>query len=67
MAELDAKHRNALPSKDFGEPDKRAYPMPDRKHAANAKARAEQMEEKGKLSHAEKEKIDHKADRILKQ
>jgi hypothetical protein len=39
---------------EFGEPAKRAYPMPDKTHAANAKARATQMLKKGKLSESEK-------------
>tara|TARA_R110000868_G_C10972576_1_gene770485 strand:+ start:23130 stop:23276 length:147 start_codon:yes stop_codon:yes gene_type:complete len=39
--------------------------MPDKAHAANAKARATQMENKGKLSAGSKAKIDAKANRIL--
>jgi len=39
MATLSSKARNSLPKKDFGEPGKRAYPMPDKQHAANAKAK----------------------------
>jgi hypothetical protein len=39
--------------------------MPDRAHAANAKARATQMVNKGNLSESSKEKIDAKANRIL--
>ena len=66
MAKLAAKSRAALPKKDFGEPGSRKYPMPDRAHAANAKARASEMEHKGKLSAGEKSKIDAKADRVLK-
>ena len=66
MAELNAGRRNALPKSDFGEPGKRAYPMPDKSHAANAKARAAQMAKKGKLSRSEEKKIDAKANRILK-
>ena len=66
MAELDADRRNSLPKSDFGEPGKRAYPMPDKSHAANAKARAAQMAKKGKLSRSEEKKIDAKANRILK-
>jgi len=66
MAELNADRRNSLPKSDFGEPGKRAYPMPDKSHAANAKARAAQMEKKGKLSKSEEKKIDTKANRILK-
>ena len=40
MAELKAKSRNKLPKSDFAEPDKRAYPIEDKAHARNAKARA---------------------------
>ena len=39
--------------------------MPDRAHAANAKARATQMENKGKLSESSKATIFAKANRIL--
>lgn len=66
MAELDAERRKSLPKSEFGEPGKRAYPMPDKSHAANAKARAAQMVKKGKLSKSEEKKIDAKANRILK-
>lgn len=66
MAKLTTKARKALPKKTFGEPGERKYPMPDKAHAANAKARATQMEKKGKLSEGEKEKIDAKANKVLK-
>lgn len=65
MAKLKAKARKALPSSEFGEPGKRKYPMPDRSHAANAKARATQMVAKGKLSAGEAAKIRAKANRML--
>jgi len=65
MAKLDSKERNSLAKSSFGEPAKRKYPMPDKFHAANAKARASEMEHKGKLSSSEKTKIDAKADRVL--
>jgi hypothetical protein len=65
MAKLTAKQRNKLPKSDFGLPGREAYPMPDKKHAANAKARATQMVNKGKLSESAKAKIDAKANRIL--
>jgi hypothetical protein len=39
--------------------------MPDRGHAANAKARATQMVKKGKLSPGAAAKIRAKADRVL--
>jgi hypothetical protein len=66
MAKLTAAKKNAEPKKEFGLPEKRKYPMPDASHAQNAKARASQMENQGKLSAADKKKIDAKADRILK-
>jgi hypothetical protein len=65
MAKLHAKERNKLSKSTFGLPGERKYPMPDKSHAANAKARATQMVKKGKLSSASKAKIDAKANRIL--
>jgi hypothetical protein len=46
-------------------PGSEKYPMPDKAHAANAKARASQMVNKGKLSPSSKAKIDAKANRVL--
>jgi hypothetical protein len=66
MAELKAKTRNKLPKKDFAEPDKRAYPIEDKAHASNAKARASQAVKAGRMSKAEAAKIDKKADKVLK-
>jgi hypothetical protein len=66
MAKLTAAKKKAEPKKEFGLPAERKYPMPDASHARNAKARASQMEHQGKLSASDKEKIDAKADRILK-
>jgi len=65
MAKLKASTRNSLPASEFGMPGSRKYPMPDRSHAANAKARATQMVEKGKLSYAAAAKIRAKANSIL--
>ena len=65
MAKLSTKRRDKLPASTFGEPGKRAYPMPDKSHAANAKARASQMVAKGKLSESEASKIKAKANRVL--
>ena len=65
MAKLKASTRNALPTSEFGLPGRRAYPMPDRSHAANAKARATQMVAKGKLSSGAAAKIRAKANAIL--
>lgn len=66
MSELRAHSRNALADRVFGLPKQRKYPMPDKSHAANAKARATQMVKRGKLAPAAKAKIDAKANRILK-
>lgn len=65
MAKLDAAERKEIPTREFGLPGKRKYPMPDRSHAANAKARATQMEKRGKLSAASAAKIRAKANRLL--
>jgi len=65
MAKLNAAARKKIPTEKFGLPKERKYPMPDKSHAVNAKARATQMVKKGKLSPAEKSKIDAKANKIL--
>lgn len=65
MGKLTAEDRKELPKKDFGEPGKRKYPMPDKSHAGNAKARATQAEKAGRMSKGEEEKIDAKANRVL--
>ena len=67
MAKLAAAERNAIPKSEFGLPGSRKYPMPDRAHAANAKARATQMVAKGKLSSGAAAKIRAKANRLLDQ
>lgn len=66
MAKLTAKAKKAMPKTAFGLPGEKKYPMPDKKHAANAKARATQMVKKGKLSKSAKGKIDAKANGLLK-
>jgi hypothetical protein len=65
MAELTEKKRDSLKSSTYGLPEERKYPMPDKSHARNAKARASQQKDKGNLTASEKAKIDRKADRIL--
>ena len=66
MAELKAKTRDKLPKSDFAEPEKRAYPIEDKAHARNAKARASQAVKAGWMSKAEAGRIDKKADAVLK-
>jgi hypothetical protein len=65
MAKLTSGERKGLSRSSFGMPGERKYPMPDKSHAANAKARASQQEAKGNLSASSKAKIDAKANKIL--
>ena len=66
MAKLTSKHRNALPTSKFAGPN-RSYPVDTKGRAANAKARATQAVNAGRMSESEKEKIDAKANRKLRQ
>jgi hypothetical protein len=75
MADMNTKKREKLPAKDFGLPEKARtkeqkkesgnYPMPDKAHARNAKARASQQQKAGNLTKKERERIDRKADKVL--
>jgi hypothetical protein len=65
MAKLTAEKRKSLSKSSFGMPGSKKYPMPDKAHARNAKARASQQYNKGNLSASSKSKIDAKANRIL--
>lgn len=60
MAKLTTKARKALPASDFAGPN-RSYPVNDRAHAANAKARAAQF-----ASPSLKAKVDARANKVLK-
>lgn len=66
MAKLSARRRRKLPKSSFGLPGRRAYPMHDRSHAINAKGRARQQLNKGRLSRSSYNKIVAKANRKLK-
>jgi hypothetical protein len=66
MAKLTAARRNALPKSSFAGPG-RSYPVPDRSHAANAKARAKQQLEKGNLSRGQYAHIVSRADEVLRE
>lgn len=59
MAKLTAAARKKLPKGDFAGPGK-SYPVPDKKHAAVAKAYAKRY-----ASPAERAKIDAKANKVL--
>lgn len=65
MSKLTSKQRNRIPDSEFAGPD-RSYPIEDRSHAANAKARATQQEHAGNLSASEAEHIRERADRKLR-
>jgi hypothetical protein len=65
MTKLSSKGREKLPDKAFAEPKKRAYPIEDKDHARNAKARASHAAKAGRMSKAEAGKIDKKADAVL--
>ena len=62
---MTARQRKNVPTSKFGLPKERKYPMQDRSHAANAKARAKQQYNKGNLSAAGLKKIQNKADKVL--
>jgi len=64
MSTLTTKTRKSLPKKDFALPGGK-YPVEDKAHAANAKARATQQYNAGKLSEADRNKVDTKADAVL--
>lgn len=65
MSKLSAASRKAIPSNKFGLRGSRKYPMPDKSHAANAKARATQMVKRGKLSSGAAAQIRAKANKVL--
>lgn len=59
MAKLTTKARNKLSAGSFAGPD-RSYPIEDKAHARNAKARASEY-----ASPALKAKVDRAADKVL--
>ncbi len=65
MALLKAAARNKLPTSSFGLPKSRKYPMEDKAHAANAKARATQQLNRGNLTLGQAQAIRAKANRKL--
>ena len=77
MAELTPEKRAALPSKDFGLPEKARtakakketgnYPMPDRGHAISAKRLSRKQRKDGNLTKDEFDRINRKADKVLRE
>lgn len=65
MAKLTSAQRNKMAKSEFAGPD-RSYPVPDKSHAANAKARATQQYDKGNISKGTMNKIDSKANKVLR-
>jgi hypothetical protein len=75
MSKLTPEKRAALPSKDFGLPEKARtseakketgnYPMPDRGHAISAKRLSRKNRKDGNLTKDEFDRINRKADKIL--
>ena len=65
MTELTTEKRKELPESAFAGLD-RSYPIPDRSHAGNAKARAKQSLNKGILSQSAFDRIVTRANKILK-
>jgi hypothetical protein len=76
VSKLTAKMRAKLPARAFGLPEKarteRArkesgnYPVPDRGHAISAKRLSRRQRDEGNLSKDEFERINRKADKVLK-
>lgn len=64
MAKLSASARKKLSASTFAGPN-RSYPVPDKSHAGNAKARAAQAVKAGRMSKSTESKIDAKANRVL--
>ena len=66
MAKLTSKRRSKLPASKFALPEQKKYPINDKAHAQNAKARASEMEHQGKISASTRTKIDRASDRVIK-
>lgn len=76
MAKLTPKQRAKLPARDFGLPEKARsedarkqpgnYPVPDKGHAISAKRLSRQQRKAGNLTKDEFERINRKADKVLR-
>jgi hypothetical protein len=65
MGLLTTNMRKAMPSDEFAEPGARKFPIQDKSHAANAKARATQQVNAGKMAPSTGAKIKAKANKVL--
>jgi hypothetical protein len=66
VAKLTAKTRNALPKSEFALEKQRKYPLDTKNRAINAKGRAQQQYDEGRMSKSTLSKIDSKANKVLK-
>lgn len=65
VATLSSAQRRRLPSNVYALPAQRKYPIPDKAHARNAKARASEAYHQGRISKAEYDRINARADLML--
>lgn len=65
MAKLTTKARANLPKSDFAGPD-RSYPVDTKARAINAKGRAQQQYNEGRMPESSLNKIDAKANKVIK-
>lgn len=65
MAKLKASTRDKLPKSNFALPREKKYPIENKSHAANAKARATQQYNRGNLSAGALAEIRAKANKKL--
>ena len=63
---LTTKQRKKIPDSKFALPASRKYPVQDKAHAVNAKARGQQQYDKGNISKSTLTKIDAAANKVLK-
>jgi hypothetical protein len=76
VSKLSTKQRAKLPSKEFGLPEKARspeakkesgnYPIPDEGHAISAKRLSAKQRKEGNLTKEEFDRINRKADKVLK-
>lgn len=65
MAVLTTNARKHMKPSTFGLPGQKKYPMPDKPHAGNAKARVSAALAEGKVTPAQAAEVRHKANQIL--
>ena len=65
MSKMTTEDREEIPKGKYALPEERKYPVEDKPHARNAKARAAQQEKAGNLSAADRKRVDAKADKVL--